>query len=69
MDQINRNIFLVEERCSSCRREGFTLCFRLSTDLSYYLCLTCIMVLFNEQRSSVEESESESESESEEIAG
>lgn len=47
MEQINNRVFLTSGKCSSCRSDGFALCITISETEKYYICLTCILEIFN----------------------
>jgi hypothetical protein len=47
MEEINNRLFLTSEKCSSCRSDGFALCITISETEKYYICLTCILEIFN----------------------
>ena len=48
MEEIKDKVFLINNKCTSCRKDGFCLNIQTNVSESIKLCLTCILVYFNE---------------------
>lgn len=46
MEKLKENVFLVCDRCTSCKKNEFCLCVKIKEE-SIQLCLTCIFEYFN----------------------
>ena len=48
MEELKEKVFLIENKCTSCRKDNFCLCVKVNDSEYIKLCLTCILVYFNE---------------------
>ena len=47
MDKLKDKVFLVSDKCTSCRKNEFCLCVKIGEE-KIMLCLTCIFEYFND---------------------